>query len=879
MRSKISLLIVCLLLAACGTHRQIESTSGERVEEKKPSASSKPKKSVEYTGSQWVTNASRPFGITKGLQNKHISLWASHGRYFNQNKNRWEWQRPYLFCTTEDLYTQTIVVPYLIPMLEKAGATVFTPRERDWQRNEVIVDNDDKTRLPYYTEINVKQDWKDADIKGFASQDYIYSDGVNPFTQGTTRMAKATKDKECEISYQPNIPREGSYAVYVSYPTHAKSVPDAQYTVYHKGQKTTFKVNQQMGGGTWVYLGTFDFDAGCDANNRVVLTNVSSHGGVVTADAVRFGGGMGNIKRNGKLSSLPRAVESARYYAQWAGAPESVYLSKQGTDDYKEDINARPLMTNWLAGGSCFNPAEPGLNVPLEVSLGVHSDAGVTKDYSSLVGTLTICTTNQGDGLLASGLPRSTSKRFASLLLDNAYNDITAIYSKWQRRVVKDQNYAESRVPKMTSALIETLSHQNFPDMVMGQDPNLRFTLARSVYKSILRLMSEVHDKPYVVAPLTPMNFRSDFCAADTIILSWEPQKDAVEPTATPTAYVLYTATGTRDFDNGTRVNGTACKIKLQPNILYNFKIAAINDGGESFPSEVISVSHAAGATKRVMIVNGFQRLSAPAIVNDDASQGFDLAADPGVWQGKTMGLSGRQIDFDKRKLGVEGPGGLGYSGSELEGLILMGNEFNYTRAHALAIMAAGNYDIASCSRYAVEKNKVNLGKYDCVDLILGLEKDDGHSLRYYKTFTPAMRNALATYTRNRGNLIVSGAYIASDMTTPTETDFLSGTLHVAPGGAVRQYADETITGMGTSFDIYCALNEEHYATPSIDIVAPVGQAFSTLTNHNGNSVCVAYDGKDYRSLVMGFPFECIKSGAKQASIMKGFLDFIFKSR
>ena len=27
-------------------------------------------------------------------------------------------------------------------MLENAGAIVYTPRERDWQRNEVIVDND-----------------------------------------------------------------------------------------------------------------------------------------------------------------------------------------------------------------------------------------------------------------------------------------------------------------------------------------------------------------------------------------------------------------------------------------------------------------------------------------------------------------------------------------------------------------------------------------------------------------------------------------------------------------------------------------------------------------------------------------------------------------
>ena len=37
---------------------------------------------------------------------------------------------------------------------------------------------------------------------------------------------------------------------------------DAKYLVFHKGGVTEFKVNQQIGGGTWVYLGTFEFDKG-----------------------------------------------------------------------------------------------------------------------------------------------------------------------------------------------------------------------------------------------------------------------------------------------------------------------------------------------------------------------------------------------------------------------------------------------------------------------------------------------------------------------------------------------------------------------------------------------------------------------------------------
>ena len=95
-----------------------------------------------YSGAPWVERTQRPYPITKGMQQRHLSVWASHGRYYKNDQKEWTWQRPYLYCTTEDLFTQTIVIPYLIPMLENAGAYVFTPRERDWQPHEVIVDND-----------------------------------------------------------------------------------------------------------------------------------------------------------------------------------------------------------------------------------------------------------------------------------------------------------------------------------------------------------------------------------------------------------------------------------------------------------------------------------------------------------------------------------------------------------------------------------------------------------------------------------------------------------------------------------------------------------------------------------------------------------------
>ncbi len=887
MLKKLPIFLLSLLFIACGTHRRLASTStkGEasgiistQESDKTPKevqASSK-KKEVEYKGEPWVKNISSPIEITKGLENKHISLWASHGMYYDKDKKRWKWQRPYLFCTTEDLYTQTIVVPYLIPMLERAGAIVFTPRERDWQKNEIIVDNDNEVRLPYYMEVNVKQEWKDAGITGFAGNRGSYWDGINPFTEGTTRMAKATSNKGCEISYQPAIPEAGEYAVYVSYPTHKESVRDARYTVYHKGRKTEFKVNQQIGGGTWVYLGTFDFDQGCNTSNRVTLSNVSSEKGVVTADAVRFGGGMGNYQRNGSVSGMPRFLEGARYYAEWAGAPDSVCFSHGKADDYKEDINARSYMTNWLAGGSCFAPQYKGLGVPIELSLAVHSDAGYEKDFSSLVGTLTICTTNSSGGLLASGLPRTLSKNFATNLLNGVVTDIRNKFGNWTPRTVYDKNYSETRCPLMPSAIIETLSHQNFPDMRMGQDPNFRFTLARSIYKTILRFISEEHNKSYVVEPLAPTNLSVDVSSSGVAILKWDAQQDKTEPSANPKSYLLYTASNSYGFDNGTKVSGTSCKINLDPGVLYNFRVTAVNEGGESFPSETVSALYQTEATKSILIINGFQRLSSPAVINNTYSQGFDLDADPGVSYGKMPGYSGHQICFDKSKIGIEGPGGLGYSGSELEGKIIRGNEFNYITEHAEAIMASGKYNISSCSKYAIENTKFSLSKYDCIDLILGLEKDDGHSLLYYKSFSLELQQAISSYINKGGNIIASGSFIASDMRSPEDSIFLEKTLHLTYLASKRPQTQSEILGMGTSFDIYTLLNEQHYAATSIDLIGPTDTAFCALT-HQGNSVCVAYDGKDRRSFALGFPFECIKDSKKRALIMGGILNFIFK--
>ena len=604
--------------------------------------------STDYKGNPWVQNVSKPIKITKGLQDRHISIWASHGRYYDIGKGRWQWQRPNLFGTTEDLYSQTVVIPYLIPMLQNAGAVVFSPRERDWQKQEVIVDNDGVHRG--YIEYGSKH-WTSTSTQGFAVHAGNYSDGENPFTKGTARKVKTTKGKNVTMaSYQPTFPESGDYAVYVSYQTVKKSIGDAEYVVYHKGQATTFHVNQQMGSGTWVYLGTFNFDKGSSEFNRVVVTNHSDSKGVVTTDAVRFGGGMGNIERGGEISGLPRCLEGARYSTQWYGAPREVVSIFQGQNDYNDDINCRSLMMNWLAGGSPYVPYQQGLKVPIELSLAVHSDAGYTKD-GSLTGTLGICTTDyKGDTRLNSGLSRSVSKDFAQGIVDQIKNDLQSKFNiSWTTRGVWDKNYNESRRPEVPSAILEMLSHQNFNDMKFGQDPNFKFTLARAAYKEITKYIASLHNTTYVIQPLAPDHFCTRFISKGKLQLSWQPVYDKLESSAQPTSYIVYTAINNGGFDNGTVVNSTNNTIDLEPGNLYRFRVAAVNAGGESFPTEELAAEYNKDASKNVLIVNNFHRLSSPAIIDNDLEQGFDFNADPGVPYGKYAGWNGFQTNFPAR--------------------------------------------------------------------------------------------------------------------------------------------------------------------------------------------------------------------------------------
>lgn len=836
-----------------------------------------------HKGNPWVTSLSCPYTVRSGLQNRHVAVWASHGRYFRQAKSTWSWQRPRLYGTTEDLLTQTFVVPFLIPMLERAGAYVFTPRERDWQCHEVVVDNDTPHTDGQYLESNGKCAWEPCGT-GFAHLQSVYYDNENPFASGTARRtdAQPRKGQLSTLTWMPQIPADGRYAVYVSYATLPTSVSDAQYTVRHRGVSTRFRVNQQMGGGTWVYLGTFDFAKGCNRDNCVVLSNQSSQRGTVTADAVRFGGGMGNIARGDSVtepcvSGLPRYLEGARYSAQWAGMPYAVYSSKCGQNDYGDDINTRSYMTNYLAGGSAYLPSDSGLHVPIELSVALHSDAGYRRD-GSLVGSLGIYTTAFYDGLLATGMSRLASRDLCDMVLTQVDHDMRRHYGCWNRRQMFDRNYSETREPQVPSMILEMFSHQNFADLKRAHDPSFKFTMARAVYKGILRYCATLHgQRDVTVQPLPVTDAAAHIeTGSNTITLTWAPQNDPLEPTARADGYVVYTRTDDGDYDNGTYCKSPSFSLPAEPDRLYTFKVSAVNDGGESLPCAELCARIASKSRARILIVDGFQRVAGPQPVEGDSLLGFDMTLDPGVPYGRSPGFCGNQLYFNTDGYGREDETGLGFSGSELEGMLIAGNTFDHATRHGRDIQAAGAYSFASCHRGAVEHQTINLNDYDAVDVVMGLQRNDGYSAVAFKTFPAALRRALEDYTRLRGNVLVSGAYIGSDMLTEEEQRFTARTLKYRAAGSVSTVDMDGLTGMNTRFDLYRTPNEEHYAVVQADCLAPAEEAYCMMLYEPcSRSAAVAYAGADYRCLALGFPLESIRQDDTRKKIMAGLLKFL----
>ena len=830
-----------------------------------------------------VHNASQPYSAKQGLDGKHIALWGSHGIYYVQAYRMWKWQRARLWTTIEDLYTSSYTMPFLVPMLENAGAVVLQPRERDTQLHEVIVDDSQLATGITPTEGT-----------GWGRPLKPLLEGDNPFMMGGYSTVKST------AQYTPNLPEAGEYAVYVSYKSLPKSNPQAKYTVVHKGISTTYHVNQQMGGGTWIYLGTFDF--GTDANsNYVTLTHKGKQ--ITTTDAIKFGGGWGSVARYphpeigdddfytkkdthsqevvtdstkhienqafATTSGYPRYIEGARYWLQYAGIPDSVYNYTGSKNDYTDDFSCRGRWVNYLAGGSAAYPEGPGLNIPVNMSVAFHSDAGC-HPTDKLVGTFMFYTIKDDDQetTYPSGGDRICNRDFADYLQTQIVEDIRqTMMPTWQKRHLMHKSMSETRNPKVPSTIIELLSHHNYYDMTYGLDPKFKFIVSRAIYKGMLRFIHQTTGTPYVVQPLPVQQMNISFANNDSLHIRWAERVDRLEPTATPTYYIVYTRTSqlkdgqwqTSDWDNGIRVSATEATLPIQRGVKYDIMVRAGNNGGVSLPSEVLSAYIAPQYKNELaLIINGFHRVDAPDMFGIDSITGGIVPGSYAVSYGKEISFLGEQFDYDRTNMWESDDDcGFGMCHADKQKEVNIGNTFDYPSMHGDALAQMG-ISYVSTSINAIE----SLEPYALVDIIMGKEK--GEKTDTIGCIPMHLRHAIEAYTAEGGKLLLSGSYIASDMRHTCDTAFTHNVLHY-------RYKTEKASTCGRinfQYNILPTKQYEYYTKPNPQVIEcewPDGIEPMTggvrIARYDDTYVNagVAYQDDKNRIIILPFMLESVK--------------------
>ena len=126
----------------------------------------------------------------------------------------------------------------------------------------------------------------------------IIIDNTAATTVGTWTVATSATDKygsdykykgpgtgTAYLQYAPTV-SAGDYNIYEWHSQGANRSTDASHVISYNGGTSTLLVNQQLNGGKWNWLGTFNFVAGFAGN--VKITDSFTTGSVVICDAIKF---------------------------------------------------------------------------------------------------------------------------------------------------------------------------------------------------------------------------------------------------------------------------------------------------------------------------------------------------------------------------------------------------------------------------------------------------------------------------------------------------------------------------------------------------------------------------------------------------------------
>jgi len=526
-----------------------------------------------------------PGAVQGALSGKAVYVSQCHGYIYYSSLGTFSTQRGNLFETVEDFHNPEGANLFLVRYLENMGARVFTARERDVQPLMAIADNDGSG----YSETGAG--FADG-LSGFA-QPASLPYGTDPFDEGTTRTFPS--DGGGVATWEPTVPDDGYYAVYVTWDADPAHATDAHYRLTHPGGVIDRTYDQTVHGSTWQYVETLWLTAGNSLTVELIGDSATSQ--LLSADAVRIGGGWSEVSRQGQIPDRPRWETGAIQYTQYNGAPTSVYDPDfDGTvGDGGSDPRARSRWAEWE------HPAGEDA-----VYLSWHSNASA---YGTARGTVTYWAGSECSNPAVAG-----ADDLASLVQDELITSITTLWSPtWNDRGTSTACFSEvspTHNDEMPSALVELAFHDNADDVAYLKDPVFRDDASRAMARGIARYFAERDGQAVTFPPEPPVGVQLVHEGGE-LVARWAPGPTGAPFGDAATSYRVYRSSDGRSFDNGTDVTGTSYEVPADVGETVFLRVAAVNDGGVSFGSELVGGRRAASGLADVLVVGAFDRLDA----------------------------------------------------------------------------------------------------------------------------------------------------------------------------------------------------------------------------------------------------------------------------
>ncbi len=729
------------------------------------------------------------------LAGKAVYISQCHGWIWYDSLGRFATQRGNLYETVEDFHNPEGADQYLIRYLENMGARVYTVKERDVNPNMAIVDDGDSG----YTETG--SGFADG-AAGFAQLGSIPY-GTDPFDAGTTRTFPA--DGGGSVTWVPTVPEDGTYVVYVSWDSDPGNASDAHYRLTHPGGVIDRTFDQTVHGSTWQYVETLWLPAG-EPLTVELLGDSSESGKRLSADAVRIGGGMTEVTRHGVHPNRPRWEGGAIQYTQYNGAPPSIYdpYGDGTSDDGGSDPTARSRWAAWE------HPAGEDA-----VYLSWHSNAASS---GTARGTVTYWAGSECSSAAVDG-----SGDLASLVQEGIIDNLRALRDPdWNDRGTATSCFSEvspTNNGEMPSVLVELAFHDNIDDASALKDPTFRMDASRGMAQGIARYFAErdgleLHLPPEPPEEVSVRHEGSLLTARWSAPPSGSPYGDAAE------SYLVFRSADGRSWDNGTEVFGTSAQIAADYGETVFVRVAAKNEGGTSFPSEVVGGRLAPSGAADVLVVAAFDRLDAGLLDSEY----------------KHASLGDVRVFVAERT-----------------------NGFDIVRAHGQAVADAG-YTFDAVSDEVADT--MDLSAYPLVVWATGEESTVD------ETFSAQQQTALAAYVGGGGTLIASGAEIFWDLDARGSDDDRLFALDVLGAAMESDDAGTTeVSGEGILAGLVLDFGEGDYPVEYPDVLA----SGRTVIARYGDGGVAGVIGSGVA--VFGFPFDTIADPEAREAAMEGLLE------